>query len=419
MDNLTHSLIGYCAGEAFSRFAPVREHDVVAAATRRRVSIAMGIVGGNLPDSDLLISGTPGSESADVLRYLLLHRGHTHTVPGCLALALLLFLAAWGFLRWRGYRPGAGELRTFGAMAVLATALHLGMDALNSYGVHPWWPIDSRWYYGDAVFIVEPLYWLATAPLLFVLRSWWARVLLALPLLGSVALQRFVHPVEPVWWIAAGVVLLLLVAAGRKRSPRVAAAMAVALMVMVTATFVASRAVAARATDALATRLFPAARTLDAVLTPLPTHPGCWDLMLVQQEGRRLLVRHGQLAILGVADVTRCRMLLDNDGTAERGAVPAADDAHVRWFGQIETSLVELRELANQHCDVRNLLQFARAPYVAHRDQRTIVGDARFDQEPGADFADLVVDRQPGAACRFHLPWIAPRADLLEPTVRP
>ena len=33
------------------------------------------------------------------------------------------------------------------------TLLHLGMDFLNSYGVHPFWPIQNRWVYGDSVFI--------------------------------------------------------------------------------------------------------------------------------------------------------------------------------------------------------------------------------------------------------------------------
>ncbi|RYG70464.1 metal-dependent hydrolase, partial [bacterium] len=344
---------------------------------------------------------------------------HTHTVPGCLVLAGLLFLAAWAFVRWRGARPGAGELRAFGAMAVLATGLHLAMDALNSYGVHPWWPLDSRWYYGDAVFIVEPSYWLATAPLLFVLRSVWARALLALPLVAAVALQGFVHQQALLWPIAAGLALLALAEGGRRVSPRAAAATAVALMVAVTATFVGSRVVAAREVDALAARSFPDSRTLDVVLSPLPTHPGCWDVLLVQEEGARLLVRHGQLAILGMPDVAGCRLLRSGESTGRRDPVPAKDDAHVRWIGQFDTSLAELRRLASQHCDVRNLLQFVRAPYVGEWDGHVVVGDVRFDQEPGADFADLEVTREPGEACRYHLPWVAPRAELFEPTVRP
>ncbi len=61
---------------------------------------------------------------------------------------------------------------SFAVMAVVGVLLHLGMEALNSYGVHPYWPLEQRLgRTGDSVFIIEPLYWLATAPLFFLMRS--------------------------------------------------------------------------------------------------------------------------------------------------------------------------------------------------------------------------------------------------------
>ena len=48
---------------------------------------------------------------------------------------------------------------------MLTSLLHIGMDFMNNYGVHPFWPVDSRWWYGDSVFIIEPLLWAACAPL--------------------------------------------------------------------------------------------------------------------------------------------------------------------------------------------------------------------------------------------------------------
>jgi hypothetical protein len=43
-------------------------------------------------------------------------------------------------------------------------ASHLLLDYTNSYGVHPFWPVRNDWYYGDAVFIVEPWLWVAAVP---------------------------------------------------------------------------------------------------------------------------------------------------------------------------------------------------------------------------------------------------------------
>ena len=36
----------------------------------------------------------------------------------------------------------------------LGAVLHIFVDSWNSYGVHPFWPISSRWIYGDFVFIL-------------------------------------------------------------------------------------------------------------------------------------------------------------------------------------------------------------------------------------------------------------------------
>ena len=36
---------------------------------------------------------------------------------------------------------------------------HIVADAWNSYGVHPFWPFDNHWYYGDAINIYEPWLW--------------------------------------------------------------------------------------------------------------------------------------------------------------------------------------------------------------------------------------------------------------------
>jgi len=38
--------------------------------------------------------------------------------------------------------------------------LHIAFDAFNNYGVHPFAPFEDRWFYGDAVFIIDPWLWL-------------------------------------------------------------------------------------------------------------------------------------------------------------------------------------------------------------------------------------------------------------------
>ncbi len=63
--------------------------------------------------------------------------------------------------------------------------LHIAMDFTNNYGVHPFWPVDNRWFYGDSVFIIEPLFWAACAPLAFIFKTHVARFAVLLLLVGS------------------------------------------------------------------------------------------------------------------------------------------------------------------------------------------------------------------------------------------
>ncbi len=192
MDNLTHTLIGLVAGEGVARGARTPPGGLPDPA-RRNALLAMGMIGGNLPDADLLWSMP--ALTGDPLGYLIHHRGYTHTLLGCAVLALLLFVATVAVLRWRGHRLRAPDVRLLGGMALLSVMLHLGMDALNEYGVHPFWPWNNRWYYGDAVFIVEPLYWLAVAPLFFSLHTraarWSTGCALAIGSIAVLAYHRF------------------------------------------------------------------------------------------------------------------------------------------------------------------------------------------------------------------------------------
>ena len=75
------------------------------------------------------------------------------------ALAAALYFLAWLWMRPTRSGSPAGASQAAGRSALLGTLLHLSMDALNSYGVHLFWPFENRWFYGDSVFIVEPLYW--------------------------------------------------------------------------------------------------------------------------------------------------------------------------------------------------------------------------------------------------------------------
>ncbi len=183
MDNLTHSVVGLGIGALIDRSVPA-EPASDAQRVRTRLLLTLGCLASNFPDLDLVLTKLLEAP----LGYLLHHRGHTHTLLAALGEVALLLGLVW--LLWPAAR---GLLRTsprarFAALltACVGMVLHISMDGLNVYGVHPFWPFDARWYYGDLIFIVEPVFWIAFGiPLALMAREPMRRGLL-LALLVSV-----------------------------------------------------------------------------------------------------------------------------------------------------------------------------------------------------------------------------------------
>jgi inner membrane protein len=143
MDNVCHTLVGAACGEA-------------GLARRTRFGAAALLGAANLPDLDVLVFATGTSSVA-------FRRGWTHGVLAQALLPLALTAVLLLVARWRPRaRPGpparAGWLL---ALAYLGVFSHVGFDWLNTYGIRLLMPLDNRWFYGDAVFIVDPWLWLA------------------------------------------------------------------------------------------------------------------------------------------------------------------------------------------------------------------------------------------------------------------
>lgn len=137
MDNLCHALAGVALAE--SGIAPALRRTVIMAA-----------LAANAPDIDAFVALNGYGPGALEFR-----RGITH---GILALVVLPPLIAW--LTWLAGRR-TDDLRRLLLLAALAVWSHSFLDWLNSYGIRLLAPFDWRWFYGDAVFIVDPWIWLA------------------------------------------------------------------------------------------------------------------------------------------------------------------------------------------------------------------------------------------------------------------
>jgi membrane-bound metal-dependent hydrolase YbcI (DUF457 family) len=92
-------------------------------------------------------------------------RGWTHGVLAIAVLPVALAGLVWLLGRIRAPRDGA-QAPHFTPLLVLSgvgVLTHPLLDWLNTYGIRLLMPFDGRWFYGDALFIVDPWVWLLAA----------------------------------------------------------------------------------------------------------------------------------------------------------------------------------------------------------------------------------------------------------------
>ena len=193
MDNVCHTLVGVAVAQA--GFKP-----------RTALATATAAIAANLPDIDVLVFATDIPSVA-------FRRGITHGVPAQILLPIGCAAVMWAIGRRRS--GGSGPPVHFGwllALSYIGILTHVFLDFLNTYGIRLLSPWSQQWFYGDAVFIVDPWLWLMLGTGAFLARRRGpraARVALAGAalyiglMLVSARLARGI--VEEAWIAGAGV----------------------------------------------------------------------------------------------------------------------------------------------------------------------------------------------------------------------
>ena len=398
MDNLTHSIIGLAAGELIERTLPA-EPTPERARARHRLLLVTGALASNFPDIDLAFMPFLSRP----LGYLLEHRGHTHTLLFAVPEALLLVALLW--LLWPAARKvlqvSAAARKGVAVAAGLGLLLHLGMDYLNSYGLHPFAPVDARWLYGDVLYIIEPVFWvLLGVPLIRQIARPAVRIgllaLLAVILAGCTAAGFLL-------WQSLAVLAVAGLAVGRGRR-------ALATGTVLSLGWIALQAgMSHAARNEVAASLVQqdaGSTLLDAAMTPFPANPVCWSFVSVERDVARgsYRLRRGVLSLAeSVVPTSSCPAKLAG-GAAPDGV------AGVALFSSAQASLADLQHLRQSNCHVDAWLRFARMPLV-DPDHAT---DLRFGNLGATNFSTIDYAARAGTPCPAWLPrWDPPRADLL------
>jgi len=409
MDNVTHSVAGLLLAESMARLR-ARRANTEPSARFGATAVIASMIAANLPDADLLYSGIGG----DRLRYMLHHRGYTHTVVVAVLGAALLWALVVLLLRWLGKaRPARDDARWLAVLFLAGTLSHLVLDWTNSYGVHPFWPFDGRWRYGDAVFIVEPWLWIVSVPALVAAStSRIARVLLSLVLLAGLGLAWRVSAVSAGAAIAltVGAALSIGLARALRADGRILVAIAswVAVTVVMAVGSAKARAAVLRATRALD----PAAEVLDVVMSPMPANAVCMSAITVERSGPTYRVATARVSSApSVVPASRCGQRASVGSSLGRSTRPSTPAVH--WGGEWAGPSQELEALVRESCPALAAMRFIRVPiWRAVGDSTALLGDVRYGGG-GGGFADVHVPRRSAACPPAVPPWTPPRADLL------
>jgi inner membrane protein len=145
MDNVCHTLVGAaCARAGLTR--------------QTRLGMVTSMIAANLPDLDVLVFATDVPSVA-------FRRGWTHGVLAQAVLPVLfacvMLVVARRLANSSGRHDPPASLGPLLMLSYVGVLSHVLLDYLNNYGVRLLMPFSRRWFYGDALFIVDPWLWLA------------------------------------------------------------------------------------------------------------------------------------------------------------------------------------------------------------------------------------------------------------------
>lgn len=408
MDNITHTVAGLAIGELIQRSLS-EEANEQAQKTRHRLLLVAASVASNFPDIDLVL--TPLLPPP--LGYLLHHRGHTHTILYALPQAILMFAAIW-FL-WTSARTllkeSAIARRGFGVAILTGFALHMLMDYLNSYGIHPFHPFDSRWFFGDMVFIIEPVFWVACGmPMAALVERKWLRWFYYAFLLGipaAFAAFDFLPRFATVALFAMGWALVKL-----QKRDGAKGTTALVLSAFLCFVFVAGQSYASGIAKRTALEILkkkdPDSKVLDTSMSSFPTNPLCWMIVSVEAKEKEntYRLRRGIISISKLFSPAHAcpKGLSQNEKSLDHSY------EHI-FYSEDLGDLALLRKLKSENCHVESWLRFSRAPLADEKE----IKDVRFRAAgPRGNFTLMRYSDLESHSCDQMIPkWDFPRRDLL------
>jgi len=401
MDNLTHSLFGTLTAELY--FHGVANRKPVSRGFRKALWLA-SVFANNFPDLDFLYARSIGPRN---LSYLMHHRGHTHTLVAAIPSGLIVALVILGIAKFFKWDLGKREKVDVIFLSFLGIITHIALDFLNAYGVHPLWPFDNRWYYGDTLFIIEPWVWMILLIPMYFVSSWksiqYGAISVFLIVLGLIFFSGRVIPKASIPVVLFCVPYFFFL---RKTRLRHRPLVSLAGFCLVVAVF---------AHQGFRVRENFKGTARDIILSPMPANPWCWRVITMElpPETPTYQLRRAMVSSWpGWMSLEQC---LESLGVVwPIRDVTRLVGTELVWMGGVERPLKELRDYHRSYCDIQGYMKVSRAPYLWNEDGKMLISDMRFDLVKVKGFSVLEAGKVQSPNCQPFPPWVEPRRDLLE-----
>lgn len=419
MDNMTHSLVGAAIAQGAIQWrlrgnasSPNVRDEVKTASIAALPMYVTSILANNFPDLDIFITTVMDAR----LAYILHHRGHTHTLLFA-PVQLMLILGILGiYARWKKPKWTSTDWKWFVGLGFVGCFVHIGMDSWNVYGVHPFWPLNNRWYYGDFVFILEPMIWMTLIPWLLthLVQRWSRNLLIFVYTVGFLALcvAYFQTPWYPLLIVVTGLSYGYIVRYKLSPWPQAFVSFAALFSVL---TIMLGSSLWARSALTASIEKGSNEKVRDIALMSYPSNPFCYQFMSVsfKDKNQTYVLRRGIYTFLPKAFT--CPELLQGLTAPMKDSQLALKPKMGGIQGKVlefQRPIRELQQWVKTNCNVKAAMQFIRAPFWKEQKQHVVVGDLRFDRRKGYDLADFRFHKVAKRCPSLLPPWVAPFSAL-------
>lgn len=397
MDNITHSLVGYVTSKCVTSTQSSSLSAKFQIKNNKFFLLTSSIIAANFPDLDLIYSLFDSSQ----LGYLLHHRGHTHTfiylIPQILILVSFLSLI---------FKIKDKQVLFFGVLLTSINMIfHILLDGLNIYGVHPFYPWDNTWYYGDRLFIIEPLLWFTLIPLALtpLKKKFGFRFFVILLNVAALyfAIKFSLMSVATSLILSTYFVGLVLLYDRMFERTKVVTSISLVL-VFILAFLVQGERVERKLKQAFTSVRVENEKLVEIAVSPLPGNPICWNFWTVRTLDNIYYVNTGRVKVNRLWGFS-CPPLKDKQEAVMNLKLP--ENNSILWGSHFSTDTESLFAKKSD-CRLEQWFQFARIPFVI---DSHLYEDLRFSIRKGRNFTSLDLNDKNIKCAKYPAPWINPR----------